>query len=439
MDINTAKKPKGKFLKKDSPLMDKVKITKFNFAEIRSVPILYADNPYNNIYYKDYQNEEDLEKGLKSAKKVFEDLQDKIRPGIIFPRDFTGDWLEEKRKARKRSAHKDIDDDEFEMALEEEERSKTDESNSDENINVENQDQSGNNDVKIEANPSLESKEDLKSLQQVDNISSFEDMGKAIKHFSGHKPSDTEAESNNEPSIMPPPQEQPQQLETPTPTSSDDMMVSNHQAIQNLGSDIQNTENESQVQESDLMTTKQDISDPVETELNPQNIEAIKNDAFLEGVQSGRNEIEAESANLIKNLHENFEQLKGLKKNILESAQSNFEEISSAISEALIGKAINLDPKIFKKIIDKAIEENIDHDDYHVKVHPDMLAALKNDPEVHMSEQWQEDSNIEKGKFEIESKDTKVKSNLKDLISSMLNNVDISLFDESDVENPDSK
>lgn len=428
-----AHKRKGKFLKKDSPLMEKVKIQRFNFAEIRKSKVLYPDNPSYNIFYKKFQQGDNVEKTVSLSARIFEDLQGAgMKAPVIFPRDFTADWIEEKKKLKRRSAHKNIDDDEFEMAIEEEERKAREEETlvNEYRESVTKKQQKPRNETKPvdtqqtapqednstgdqstadEHEPNAEEK--LKSLQSsFSEAASMEDMGKAIRDFS-HQGGETHPLKT----IKEGDETEPKADEfVPTPITAED-----------------------QPQEAEMMDDQSMDDEQARHEV----FEQAHQKGYEQGLRKGKEEAilaaQQETQSMIDSLNKSLASLGDLNRKILEKAQDNFAEISSALSEALIGKAINLDPSLFKKIIDKAIADGIGEQEYRIKVSPKLLTDLKNLGIADIDERWHEDPSVEDGQFVVESDEMKISNNLKDIIDSMLSRLDLNLFEEGSEDKKD--
>ncbi|NRA44222.1 MAG: hypothetical protein HRU09_04605 [Oligoflexales bacterium] len=439
MITDGAHKRKGKFLKKDSPLMEKVKIQRFNFSEIRKGRVLYPDNPSYNIFYKKFQQPEHFDSTVSKSDKIFEDLHGiGMKAPVIFPRDFTADWIEEKKKMKRRSAHKNFDDDEFEMAIEEEERKAREEEtlvqeyrdriskkNSDDEPKVDktpteavpddleplsqnfDQDQEP-----VDSESNLE--ENLKSLQSGHSeSSSMEDMGEAIRNFSQPgveaSPLRTIKEDANQPETMD------QDEFVPTPITADE-------SDSEAGAILEDLDQEQE---------RHEIFEQAHQKGYEEGLRKGKEDALLAAQQ--------ETQSMIDSFHKSLESLKDINRKVLEKAQDNFVEVSSALSEALIGKAIKLDPSLFKSIIDKAIADGIGDQDYRIRVSPSLLAELKGLGIADIDEKWQEDASVADGQFVVESDEMKISNNLKDIIDSMLNRLDIDLFESAEAQTKELK
>ena len=422
-----AHKRKGKFLKKDSPLMEKVRIQRFNFSEIRKSKVLYPDNPSYNIYYKKFQQPEHLDSTVSLSSKIFEDLQGKgMKAPVIFPRDFTADWIEEKKKLKRRSAHKNFDDDEFEMAIEEEERKAREEetlvNEYRERLNKKTQNEApstlaeghpnqnepeANQDSTQNSDSESQTEENLKSLQSGHaDTKSMADMGEAIRNFS-----------------------QPGMESTPLKTIKEENDVPDSRQDEFIPTPITN---------EDSPPISQDApSHDLDQEQEKHEIfEQAHQKGYEEGLRKGKEEAilaaQQETQSMIDSFHKSLENLKDLNRKILEKAQDNFTEISSALSEALIGKAIKMDPSLFKNIIDKAIADGISDQEYRIKVSPKLLGELKNLGIADVDDRWQEDSTVEEGQFIVESDEMKISNNLRDIINTMVGKLDLNLFEESE-------
>ena len=431
MDINSTKKLKGKFFKKDSFISGIVKIQKFSFSEIRKHDVLYADNPSQNIYFKDLQQAKKLESVVKNSARVFEDLQDNLRPGIIYPRDFTDDWIEEKRKLKKRSAHKEYDDDEFEMVLEEEARNKSKNHSGPEHNKKDQDIVEKENKKNIEMQ--TEDNKNLQSLQDVGKVASFEDMGNAIKSFSHKNHLDHETSTSDDATEIIEPNTSPAGQENDADVQDSAHIASRLENEQHLKQDRSHEAIDKTLQDSPALA-EAPSQDHVDQQINEQDLERIKEESYQEGLEKGGEKAEAEVKDLIDNFTKNLNQLQTLKQKILQNSQDNFAQISSAISEALIGKAIDVDPNIFKNIIEKAISDSMNNEKFTVKIHPDLLESLKKHHQNTLEEYWVEDPSLEPGQFVVESNDTKISSNLKEIISSMLKDVDINLFEDESMD-----
>ncbi len=116
---------KGRFLKKNSPLYKACRILDYDFDSLKKVDVVHLDNPKGTIIHSRFHDEIEIEKAFSQSNGIDDPLEDRsTKMPVIMPRNFTDDWLEEKRKAKRRNSKKFDDDDELEMEIEEEERKK---------------------------------------------------------------------------------------------------------------------------------------------------------------------------------------------------------------------------------------------------------------------------------------------------------------------------
>lgn len=441
-----AHRKKGKFIKKGTQIYDQVQVERYNFSEIRKQAVIYPDNPGYNIIHQRFHSERDLLEGINPDTKIQDNLIARSHQApVIFPRDFTADWAEEKRKARKRHALKDVDDDEFEMAMEEEEekerraraeavaarsrRGRKPGSESAESLNP-----------KSEGRPS-EIPTPLEELQSPQFTApeqsgfklpaeSLEQAGKDLQRFAPDAKTPDQISENTEhtSSELYPPGEpsepQPSRVPDQTPETEfipDEAPPKAESSGQPEGSDHE--------QASAEETNKSDPEQGFE-------------EGFQEGYKKATDELahkmQKENLSLATGLQQGLNQLKTLRKDILSQAQENFLEIAGALTEAIFDKALKADPAIIKNVVEKAIREGMDQDQLVIKTHPDLSEDLK--ALSHQDEKftWTPDPSLSKGEFLIESGETTIRNNLKDMISDMLSGLDLSLYDpdESDEEKP---
>lgn len=435
-------KRNGRIIKKDSTLFDKVRVKKFNLSEIREVDVLYSDNAGRNIIQKKLHEEEELDKGVRPYKDFDKELlSPDLSSPVIFPRNFTKDWLRDKNRAkRKNSSLFEYEDDDFfeQMASQEQldlpNDSNEDQENLQESVHLENSSQENKNNPKDhklqnKSNNSADTSEILGEMQKSSIDDSFRIVGNAIKemeaaalsHSDDQATRDEHAETNND--------------------------AIESQMIDTIENQLKQSEDNGFV-ETEVHGVKEGtpIEDAAIAEYHKQkdikdvDVEGIKEEAkargFEEGFRSGEERAalnyKQKAEELFLKVQEILHELTALKKDILENIEDNFFEISQAMCESLIGKAVDIQPELFANIIKKAISEAVESDDFKIVVSPTMEKILNELDIPDIKNKVKSDSAIGEGNFKIESKLGTVDSGIKKIVSDLLESANIQLFSDKD-------
>ena len=391
----------GRFLKKDGPLYSICTITEYSFEEICTYNSAFPDNMRRNILHVRLHDEERLENALKGPVTISETFEDgHMNTRVIMPRDFTPDWLEEKRKARRRSSTRFADEDEFEMALEEEAAKEDDEpgaSPSAAEVKPDGAEPSPNGQVESAAGapPPTEEiteggrKDDsLRQLQspQLDTETPLAIVGDAIKDFAseGAIPPDHMG-------TVPP-------IEPPTPEPQESSPAVN----------------------------------PSQTEATNDPGAGSFEEGYDQGISAGRREAKQEIGEKLSILDQISEEMSSKRREILSRAQSQFEQVVSAISEAIVGKELRKDKTALLGIISNAVEESIKDDEFKVFVSQEVLDSVADQTEHDIIGRMEVDPELSGVNFRVESDQTSVESNLHGIVEDLLAKADVSLFEEDD-------
>ena len=429
-----AHRKKGKFIKKGTHIYSQVQVERYNFSEIRKQAVIYPDNPGYNIIHQRFHSEQDLSEGINPDTKTQEDLIAKSHQApVIFPRDFTADWAEEKRKARKRHALKDVDDDEFEMAMEEEEekerRARAEavaaRSRRGRKPGAE---QEGPVELQSEeTDPDIPSP--LKELQSP-QFSAPEQSGFKL-------PAESLEQAGKDLQRFAPDAKTPDQISQNTEHTSTELYPDQN---------VSDPEDSSPAEQNfEASTDSSVLSDPSKnpdhempdktpsSESSEETLQSHFESGFQEGYKKAEQDLiqklQNENLALARGLQQGMDQLKTLRKDILSQAQDNFLEIAGALTEAIFDKALKADPGLIKTVIEKAIREGMDQDKLVIRTHPELLEDLQKMSQQTDQFTWTSDPSLSKGEFLIESGDTTIRNNLKDMISDMLSGLDLSLYD----------
>lgn len=441
-----AHRKKGKFIKKDSLVYNKIKVERYNFSEIRKYSVLYPDNQNYNIIHERLHDPEEIDATIKSMSKIDDDLMSKNQKApVIFPRDFTSDWMEEKRKTKKRNAHKDIDDDEFEMAMEEEDEEEREQLARSKAAMERNHRSDGKNKQESDKNPADEAVSSDHSSGDQKTKSALEDL---------HAPQ--LAESSGHMIRIPP--ESIEKAGAELRKFNQDLSYEDKKQPETLTEGLLSEEAHDESHDQSALFSHQD---KIPSELNPEKSTHSSEDSvyetfdssevtkksYNEGYQAAMKEAEENIRSSIrKEYEEQFHtltqaagQLENLRKDILVQAQDNFLEIVGALSEAVFDKVLKIDPASVKAIVNKAIVEGMDRDHIKIRMNPDLFESSEHVFSEDDHIKVLRDDALKKGEIMIESGDITVRNTIKDMITQMLSTVDLELYEASDDQQESEK
>ena len=170
-------------------------------------------------------------------------------------------------------------------------------------------------------------------------------------------------------------------------------------------------------------------------------LEAIKQEAKSKGYEDGYKQGEAKASlsaqaeteaalDKVGDLVGEFEQLKF---NILENVQENFHEITQAVCEAVLDHTVTLDPQKFANIIQNAISQTVESDNFKIRVNSKKLEQFKSVDLGSLDGKFIADDDLKEDEFKVDSDLTSVSSSIKEIILDLLEKADLDLF-ESDQE-----
>ena len=439
------RKRNGFFIKKGDHLLDSVSLKEFSFREICDVTQVNHDNQNSNLIYRKYHLEEEIEAAVRPHESFHKDMRDgdPIKP-TLQPINFTEDWKRQIERAAKRK-NKPINDEEeygfhqeaLQLSPEEQEIKDELEANAQSN----NQEESGTSEdtdnltntddssEKVQTTANQPEAEELKYFNaQKDNLdtvgAAINTMGDSVipeeindPHFSLKKNVTPEAKENNDPTV----------------NSDEDSTSQDFIPVQTT------TDSSVHSPEEEAMKNYREMSN--NPELAPSNlkkqVEEAKakgyEDGYKQGEQKASLQVKNDAEFIINNVDEILSELSQLKKNILNSAQENFYELSQAIAESLISRELKIDPDAFNKIISKAIHDSIEDDQFTIVVHPSFVDKLEKLDLSTKNAKIQKDENIEPGNFRIESKSNVIDGNLRQIIGELLQEADVDLFESDKV------
>ena len=130
-------------------------------------------------------------------------------------------------------------------------------------------------------------------------------------------------------------------------------------------------------------------------------------------------------------------ELGGLKKNILGSMQENFYELCQALAEALIEREFKVNPEEFAKVVQRAINDAVEGDQYKVAVHPEFKSKLDALGLKELEGRIVIDEGLEVGGFRIDTDVGAVDGNIKQIVSDLIEQAETDLFDQAVVDKKD--
>jgi flagellar biosynthesis/type III secretory pathway protein FliH len=422
MAINTdGPKKQGRFLKKNSKILNAVTMVDFNFEEICTHPLVAFDNPDRSIIHSRFHDPKQLQTVIKTHSSMDEKVYDQSMPqlGVIFPADFTQDWHNERINSKRRALGFD-DEDEIDFAEVARNRGKSPaQTPNKQTLTPASDDQrlvsKEHNHETAKSMPTpgpamsaqASSPEAVKAPEFDGRVISLteQDMASAIdKAFSPstqiNSTKSTEASSDSF---------------TPLPTDSGDgIMATEDRAIESW-------------------KTKQNLA-----KHNEQILEDLKAEARSDGYQAGFREGEEKglmsgqktATQVFSKVTEIIKEFEGLKGLILENVQKNFYELSQAIGEALLGREFSIRPEAYATMIQRVIKDTVAPNEFKVRMHPDTWQKVHDLAVTELDQHLIKDSAILPGEFRVESSLTVVDVNAKKMVQQLLEKADINLFDD---------
>ena len=424
MAINTdGPKKQGRFLKKNSKLLDFVQMVDFSFEEICSQPLVGFDNSSSTIIHSKFHDPKKLATVVKPHATLDNDIFDPNQQalGIIFPADFTQDWHNERLQGKRRALGFD-EEDEIDFAAVARNRgaavtataapaapSKSPDPIPAVPVELAPTPAAGNvlaaqpSDISSVGAPETDGK--VVALKEADLASAiskeFATTHVDAKNVKANNSAQDALANENNLSF------------TPLPTTSG----SNPIAAEDLA--------------IESWKMKQAAAKQNEEMLN-----ALRAEARSEGFQSGFREGEekgqmtgqknaAQVFSKVGDLLNEFGNLKGL---VLENVQKNFFEVSQAIAESLLGKEFSINPQAYATMIQRVIKDTTSPNEFKVRMHPETWQKVHELAVPELDNHLVKDSTIPVGEFRVESALTVVDVSAKKLVTQLLESADINLF-----------
>jgi len=425
----------GRFIKKDSSVMKKVALEEFRFSEINPLATIDQDNSRRSIVHAKYHPEEELIEAVRKPKKFEDDLSqpDSRRP-IIFPVDFTGDWEREKKMRKDRSQRADEDDD-FNYGNDSGYESKLTASAYDLTQHSLNESQR-----ELRRDPTVKSRDDSDEESEITRLHTpLKIAGPAIKEFSQNTVDDklgSHFSIGSAPNSHQPAPLNLEQAMNPKPAEHDNLVLPENLDAQSnfIASQPTSTDSIHDPEENAAETYRQRVA---QEKVDQEKVQALYEEAkakgfedgFRAGEEKGELQVRQSAGTLFEKVHGLVESFMELKGTVLENVQENFYTVSQAVAEALLKREFKINPESFATVVRKAIEDAVAPNDFKIRVHPKMADKLSGIADKQFLKCIVKDPSVEDGDFKIESNLTMVDVSITKLVSDLIEQTDISLFE----------
>lgn len=413
------RKKRGRFIKKGDPISDVLTISDFNLMEICDTSITYADNINSNVIHNKLHEPTEISETVRQSQEietVFEPAE--FRP-VIKPLDFTQEWIKQKKQLHSRHSRIDDDDDiDIEMEnIARKLRKKFKSSEIDDDLN----------------SPEAEVKKIGESLEFIADMDGDGETHGLDNLSRPQKANEINAFSENTSPLEP-------VLPTVTATQppADTMEEKKLPDLSDSGVEF----------DSNPL-----IQDQVEADTTPPNVEKdltqrniineheienafqrARSDGFEDGYRDGEEKallsVQEKVASITEELANVLGELEGLKKNILTSTQENFRMVAEGLVSSLLGRELSINPTSMTSIIEKAVAEAVPNDEFTVLLSQDSYERLKVGASSEFMSKVKVDKELEGNNFKISSDLSVVDGNLAQMVSDMLDQADLNLFEE---------
>jgi flagellar biosynthesis/type III secretory pathway protein FliH len=426
MSINTdGPKKSGKFFKKGSKLLNVVKLVPYSFAPIGDVNGVQFDNMERSIIHAKFHDPNEIARVVRESERLNEVLIDPSRPplAVIYPGDFTQDWLAERMSSKRRMLGFE-DEDDFDLpekAAAMAAATMTAKKMAD-SKQVAKVDQAAPQPPKVAAHPtdlsSVQSKDNVEPLQAEELAEHARPVSIVKEPYSQRVARETDIASQTRSNV-----------ENPIPNTPDDF----------IPLPLAGKNSESIPSEDEAMAQYRNRED-LESQ-NAKVLEELKQDAkasgykdgFRLGEEKGVLAGQAAAGGVFSRVTELIQEFEGLKRNVLHNIQKNFFELSQAVAEALLEREFSLKPEAFGQVLEKVIKDTVTDDAFKIRLHPDTWQKVIDLKMDQLTPHLVKDPSIPVGEFKVESHLTVVDGNVKKIVSQMLQNVDMELFEEHKV------
>lgn len=393
-------KKNGRFIKRTDPLQKVLTITDFNLADICETPITFHDNASANIIHEKLHLKEDLEETVRRSYELDQVFTSSEERMIIQPLDFTEEWARLRKRQSSRTLRSD-DDEDFELE------------------SRENREREEEDEVQPEPIPEEFAPGGLMNL----------------------------------PKTAPIPAPAPQPASTPAPEVQKTISQAVPESTPELEPEVEFAEEEYEAQVAQETESEEDdgfvpYASPnnaksraaLERYPTEEELEAIRaaarEEGFRQGFQSGEERATIESRSKVQLILEEVSNivanLEGMQSAILKSAQENFNIIAKNLIESMLHKEFQLNPEAFGLVIERAVDEALSEDEFKIFVNPKVAKELKNWSNQTLLARIRSDDSLDEYDFRVEGQHAAVDAKIKQIISDLLDQADLSLFEQND-------
>lgn len=395
--------PKGRFFKKDDPVLRNVEIVKYDLMDVCEIEVAVADNNFANVYHKDMQFEEDLDSQVENDAGIHGDLtnEETVR-SVLGPDNFTEDWARQREKATR--TYIDLEDD----GADEDE---------DENAPTAPAGTAGTASSEADAFKPLvtETAEPVQATEVADDSppptgiaavnqdAGQSQLGDNEEQISQIKDSFHAVSHNQQYDVEP-------LVAAPDTAGEGDAALGTEQ-------EPSNATEPSPVPE---------LSTEPPPAVSADELDQLRNEAKADGFDEGLKEAQQAMATLTDQLGKSIAEVEGLKEQLLDNSRQNFKAIAKTMVSAILQKQIALDPGALDRIISRAIKETIKSDTFTVKVSSATHESLKEVSEF--ADKLVVDDSVSEGHFKVESDLSVIDGDLGQIIGNLLDEADLNLF-----------
>lgn len=407
--LHDGNKLKGRFIKHNARLMKVVKLEAFDFHQLHADFTIYPDNPAGNIVHSRLHDPKVVEKNTALPPNVFPSLAEDHAPPTMKPRDFNNDWKEARQKALHKKGLSQEEEEDFDNELEEHfarmDQKRHQPNGTRETKNIENE--------KSEFNQEENQRDQNKVPEQSGNLNVLEETQDSANPLSIHP----ENEIQNDP--------------LSDLKEKRDTFHIDDSSEPNIAQDLKPTDSELENQKNLEIEHKEHLD----------NLEELKNQAIQEGQKSGfdqgyeeglkqaADEHKVKTETNLQNMQEALREIQALKPQIMNKIQDNFQELTAAICEGVLGHALAESPRIFSEVIQKAITDGVKDDNYHVHVHENMFEKLKGIVSEDFLSHLKVDASVEGEDFKIVTEWGDIEGAISRKVRDFLEQADTRLFD----------
>ncbi len=447
MTFNDGPRRKGRFLRRDSKVLEKVVLTDFKFGDLEASGNVMADNAVRNIIHAKYHEASELARNIEVPARFSEDLlTPQQRRSVIMPVDFTKDWERANRLSKGRRSRHEDEDFELESTL----GTQTAEEEEEEAAQLAAQAASGASRASAQPSPAAlaHAGHAIGHAGQSAALAA-QAAGQAAAHAAGHVSQAAHlAHSQQSAPAAPAPQEPtPGPLEMDRFSSIDvvgkaikglgNASYPSPQAVDDFIPNAPVLAGEEDPEASTAVTYRQRVAEKqIDEEAVHKAFEEAKGRGFQEGYRQGEEKAEIavrQNAELMfGKVVELLREFANLKREVLAGAQENFYTLCQAMAEALTRREFTIRPESFVAVLEKAIDEAVDTDAFKIRVHPDTFARIESVAPAELRASLVKDGELEPGDFRIESNLSVVDVNLRSMLKELLDQADLGLYDETE-------